>query len=358
MTSADRIRLSHQTTSVFRHQQPFRFLDLPFDIRDAIYDYWLVSTCMIAITNLARDTSLRQTREHLGLLPNILQTNSQVHAEGIVKLYGLNTFYFDGLAAWTGHEIDGASQEICAECSYWSLWEDYNTNRRHCSIAEPVLLGWNPQIRLIRRLHISLRPYSFSQWDDVRKALDLLEDACRPTYTCAHMLFSSLPQSLSLDLLICSISKLALVDWCEVTFPARVGLLARRYVTHSDRWRRNVENDMSREIRRMVLFAQRASRTVVVPDLEKAMSLDSTLHTQLIQPPLPPIVCTTIPGYYKRSGNLSKLRTSKGISGHLRGTARRRVVEEKLGSVVEHLSHDGVALVSNYGPELIWASML
>ena len=348
---------AHQATSVFRHRQPFRFLDLPFDIRDAIYDYWLVSTDMIDITNLSQDTSLRQTREHLGLLPNILQTNRQAHAEGTGKLYGLNTFYFDSLAAWSWNDTDGTSREICAECSYWSLWEDCNTNRRYDMISEPVSLAWNPQICLVRRLHISLRPYSFSQWDDVRKALDLLEDGCRPTYTCAHMLLGSLLQSISLDLLICSVSKLALVDWCEVTFPARVGLLARRYMTHGDRWRRDVDNDMSREIRRMVLFAQHASRTVVFPDSENFMSLDSTLHSRLGQPPLPPLLCTKIPGHFKRSGNLSKLNTTKSRGQDLRGTARRCVLEERVGSVVKHLSHDGVALVSNYGPELIYASM-
>ena len=309
----------------------FRFLDLPFEIRETIYEYCLVSNRMLPLAILS-DNADRLCRT--ALAPAILSTCRQVYEEAVVKLYALNTFYIDHLAAWTWDEVEstfkGPRRRICAECSYWSLWHDYNYDRdRPLELDSQFAVAWNPNIRLIRRLHVSVRPYSFSQWDDVRKAVGLMEEGCRPIYSCPHMILDQIPRCLSLQLLICYISKPALLDRCEVTFPARVALLAHNYGAHGDRWRVDVEAEMDFEVTRLCRLAQRVSKIVVVPNSDSTVTSGFTRsnhHSYRSQ--RPSLISSIIPAYILRSGNLSMLEKIEASTLRLRGTGQWDFVQE------------------------------
>ena len=276
---------------------------------------------------ILRDNADKMCRERNNLAPTILSTCRQVYEEAVVKLYALNTFYVDHLAAWTWDGVEsifkGPRRRMCAECSYWSLWQDYNCDDKSLDQNPHFHVTWNPNVRLIRRLHVSLRPYSFSQWNDVRKAVGLMEDGCRPIYSCSHMILDQIPRCLSLDLLVCYISKPALLDRFEVTFPARVGLLAHNYGDHGGHWRRDVEAEMDFEIARLYHLSQRVSKIVVFPDSDSTMASEFTQsnhHAYHSRRPM--LISSTIPAYILRSGNLSMLENMQASEPRIRGSGQ------------------------------------
>ena len=77
------------------------FFSLPREIRDAIYEECLVSTDIIALSNLGT-TSRRKRfpKQALGLLPNLLRTCHQIEQEASEILYGANTFFVDLQPMW------------------------------------------------------------------------------------------------------------------------------------------------------------------------------------------------------------------------------------------------------------------
>ena len=344
---------------------PFRLLDLPAEIRELIYERCLVSTRMINLTSLVHG-SLHITRERMGLTPQILSTCRQIRKEATMTLYGLNTFYMDHLIAWSlmkseGHRALGPTlRRVCAECSYFSLWDDYgvmarrddygSVERRNDDVRN-FHITWNPQIRLIRRLHVSLRPYSFSQWDDVRTAVELLDEGCRPVDDCAHMLLDHLPQDLRLDLMVCYISKPGLLDRGEVLFPARLNLLLGKYVVSGSQWIEQVANEMAAETKSILQFAQRISKVVVLPSSDSTWPINlDILQSRSEFDYRRQCFHTAIPPWLRRSGNLSTLEKAEPSDSNVQSN-QWRLVRDKLALVSGRLSQDGVIPVSIWGPD-------
>ena len=202
-----------------------------------------------------RNHPIKREDQHLGLSP------SPAYREGSKVLYGENTFYVDLQPMWqytrTKHirdllpaRLNSQHPHACLACSDRVHAVNHDRTVRGQQYANMLQTSdsWNPVVHKIRRLQISLRPYSYSQFADVclikfwLQRIPALEDR-RLVYSCFHSFQNALPPLRQLDLLILHVAKLPLA-LAEEEMELSSAVL---YPVNATPWRLNVQLDMARE---------------------------------------------------------------------------------------------------------------
>ena len=265
---------------------PFRFLDLPREIRDEIYEVCLVSNSMIELACLRIGPEQKYiTRERrFGIHTPVLRTCRQVHDEACKILYGLNLFYVGLQARWR-YTRAVAFQELIEQ----ETWARQPLACLKCSkkvrgltsseIAAPELSNsseysletstscWSTNIGRVRRLYVNLRSYSYQQYHDIYaikfhlQKLHSKQDRAL-VESCSHSFPTAIPKIMDLDLLVLHITKRSLVSAGD----NHSLMAAFRYATCAGEWRANAQEDMAREVAPLLEFASRNAKVVVLPD--------------------------------------------------------------------------------------------
>ena len=128
---------------------PFRLLDLPAEIRNAIYRYILVLQEPIELAPLAWSRPLKQrllnlllTRYREDIIPrlSLLRTSSQLHGEGSSIFYGENQFRFSNAKGWYVlssflHTIGPRNQALVKTIAVHTPWCGLNVDvLRHMQV--------------------------------------------------------------------------------------------------------------------------------------------------------------------------------------------------------------------------------
>ena len=236
------------------------FLTIPRELRDQIYAQCLLVRGIIPLSNLRTVASLWPPHQAFGLNPSILRVCRQVHEEGTLVLYRENFFYADLVAPWAYNrplrwrqcfQLDPDDLVLCIKCQRQSGSIVSSTNEDGFS--------WTASTQLIRRLQLSIRPYSFLQWQFKQRS------AFPDRYTsCTHTLPGAIPMDLSLDLLIVRMSKRSLMFLDECESRDSWTLLALRYSTgDSVEWRKQAKRDVAREARALFALGGRTAKTTL-----------------------------------------------------------------------------------------------
>ena len=335
-----------------------------------IYTLCLVTAEMIPLSNLQNRISQRPARLQLGLSPSILLVNRQVSVEAMKFLYGWNTFFVDLLSSWTCTGVRGISRfrnrQICVKCSRTSLHHDRATQIMNLTPRKigTLPVSWNPRVRFVRRLQISLRSYSFQQWRKFNDIASCISDGCNPAWRCLHQYHYAVPPVMHLDLLILHIREPGVLNAEDVDFLCTSNSCAAEYIFGRSAaiWRKHVQKDMRRELCWLLSFARGQAETVVMSNSGGSLALEevatSTLlgrarslrHNRLAT------VRNKIPPRFRRSGQLAQI--------HPPNVAKKPPSEgrESLGSwQVDHVSlmpgllrDSGVMFVSHGGADLIY----
>ena len=236
------------------------FLKIPRELRDQVYAECLLVRGIIPLSNLRTDASLRPLHQELGLNPSILRICRQVHKEGTLVLYSENFFYADLIAPWAYirplrwrqcFQLNPSDLVLCLKCQTQS--------GAVCPSTNQDMFSWIASIQLVRRLQLSIRPYSFLQWQFKQRS------AFPDRYTsCTHTLPAAIPMDVSLDLLIVRMSKRSLMFLDECQSRDSWTLLALRYSTgDSVAWRKQAKRDVAREARALFALGGRIARTTL-----------------------------------------------------------------------------------------------
>lgn len=240
------------------------FLILPRELRDRIYAECFVSTRPINIRNLSMShKSLVSPR--LCLAPNLLSTCRQVHEEGIVKLYGENLYFVDFTSSWRFSrslqwrecfEIEAEQLDICLVCQRTGL---------HGLIpnAELSQEEWNPNLSRVRRLQISLRQYTYSQWKYRQPSL-----FPRIPRGCLHVPYAILQRQLCLDLLIVRVLERSLLSIEDSSLPSSWHTVSQRYnVRDVELWKSEGAEDLARLVEDVLQIATPKANNIFISGL-------------------------------------------------------------------------------------------
>ncbi len=359
-----------------------------------IYEQCLVSTKMIPLSNLKTRHDERPICSRLSLNTGLLRVNRQVHTEAQGFLYAQNTFSVDILASWECTGVRPASclsdRIICAKCSALSISHEFlstkqqaadtlsvSEQRKSDNLAMPhksLLLEqrdadtptqWLANTDLIRRLHVTLQPYSFYQWQSCNAVFPLVACGCSPTICCSHQFQHALPPKMSLDVLIIHLSKPAMINsddlmmWCYANCCAAEYMLGNT----AEKWKRHVRRDMKREICWLMSFARGAGRNVVLASSPWTWELDPRMMTMLTRENACRTrksrcesVHTAVPSWLRRSGQLSK--ASKRVLSVRNIIEKDRSYEfmpgrDYVNEVSQHLGDSGLLLIGSAGSDLL-----
>ncbi|KAK3614076.1 hypothetical protein LTR56_027358 [Elasticomyces elasticus] len=292
---------------------------------------------MINLINVQMSTTHWENAQSYGLTPAILRVCKEFAKEGIEVLYGLNTFFVDLQTMSdnshsprfpTTPKTKDEHELICLHCTNKLVAEQvverfFGTNPACTPLLDRSALVWNDNIRWIRRLRISLRPYSYYELSGATSfhqlctlaervtALDIL-----PIDHCKHSLQDALPANLKLDLWILHLSKPTLIS-PEEDRELEASGPHYEYPKNAVRWLSRIRGDFARDVAWLLRFAQFSAKTVVVPrhgeaDPQDALQRLAALRTSRrcrLQS-----ISSSIPDWALRMGQLSQL--GKGCRGY------------------------------------------
>jgi hypothetical protein len=179
-------------------------------------------------------------------------------------------------------------------------------------------------VHQVRRLHVALRPYSYSQFEHVESIKHWLlgiaykEDRAM-VYGCYHSQQHALPKLRDLDLLILHLGKLPLAYAEEDMMVAPT----RLYPLEAKQWRSSARAAMARETGWLLTFAKQAARVIVIPNSGDAQGLSpehrAYLDLSCSRPKrgsnaVEQCVVPKIPERFLRSGNLALLVSSSSAA--------------------------------------------
>ncbi len=230
---------------------------LPGEIRNMIYAECLLTDNVVAITNLRNDETSRPAHQALGLTPTLLRTCKQVYLEAVQILYNDNVFFAELQPAWTFHR--SAQWQRCFQLSSDELSFCLGCIPQGRLPASEQPVSWSPAVAYVRKLQVSIRPYSYLEWC-------LKQPSAFPaTIDCQHTTKRALPPELKLDLLVIRVNRRALMTRHNSRIRDNWALLALRYETgDAGEWRASGKRDMSRELRRVLGYGSLHSGTVVL----------------------------------------------------------------------------------------------
>ena len=318
----------------------FRFLDLPREIRDEIYQICLVSDTMIKLSWLQHSSKNRITAKErrLDIHTDILRTCTQVRDEGRKIFYGLNMFYVELQARWQ-YTRAAAFRDLIDE----DVWTDRPLACLKCSkkihgltsedIAAPKGPGclesqlgireicWGNNASRVRRLYVNLRPYSYQQYHNIYaikfhlRNLHNKHDRALIDY-CSHCFEVAIPPKMQLDLLIAHVTKRPVVSAED----NNTLIATYHYLIRAAEWREDSKKDMAREVAHLLEFASLNARVVVTPHHGTAdlvpyldeLSLEHWVPDTSVSP-LKRVeeICTVIPRRFMQAGFLALSRARK-----------------------------------------------
>ena len=231
------------------------FLFLPRELRDQIYAECLVSTDrVIDISNLRINKGMRPQRQSLDLVPALLRSSRQLAEESQSILYGCNVFFCDVVAPWS--------------CPH--IWRRLNGGLVDCSVClrispqthdeAPASQSWSVNTQLVRRLQLSIRPYTFLQWQlKHRMACPSMRSGSE------HSISTALPSSMMLDILLIRMSKRSLMSKQESSVIENWHLVTFRYESSDvGVWRKDARKDLARQIKSLLAFARHSAKVTVL----------------------------------------------------------------------------------------------
>jgi len=252
------------------------FVTLPAEIRNQIYEECLVSDRAIDLTALRRCETLAPQRQSYGLTARLLVACKQVYAEALPILYGQNLFYYDLESMWSYHRpqawrrcfhVELDALYACLKCQ---MYQDLN-HKIDTPALDMTPQGddmWNPNLSFVRRLQVSLVPYTYLEWR-YRHCTAFP----RQHFTCPHSVRYSMPSKLQVDLLVVRIGSRALMDPEECINRQNWYRVASRYESRdAHTWRSRSERDEVRDLSRLVEYARCHARSIVLA------GIDSTSH--------------------------------------------------------------------------------
>ena len=238
------------------------FFTLPREIRDQIYaECLLTSSDVIPLSNLRTDASLRPPTQNLGLIPSVLRSCRQIHEEAVTVLYSENFFFADLVTPWAYtqplrwrqcFQFEPDDLLICLKCE-----QEPESGRPSVNSDRSA---WTANTGLVRRLQISIRPYSFLQWR-------LRQRSAFPNRFagCAHTLATAIPSNLTLDVLIVRILKRSLLYQDEYIPRDNWFAIGFRYQgPDSVEWRRHATKDTSRVARALFALGARIAKVAIL----------------------------------------------------------------------------------------------
>ena len=300
--------------------------DLPKEVRDLIYEECLVSDDTIALSNLQLRSRYHPRHQSLRLVSNILLACRQVYTEGSAVLYAANTFHVDLQPLWDytrmgrfryllNKRVYTRDPYACMACSGLAHVKLAVTGRPHFKSHSA---RWNPRVHDVRRLHISLRPYSYSQYWSVGSLHSYLQriaekDDRALVHSCSHSLQHALPKLRHLDLLILHVGKPAIAV-SEENMDLSAAIF---YPFNANPWKICVQKDMDREILWLLSFAKQSANCIVIPESGSAQGLND-MHrghvTRACSRPRRGVLEETqrvvdkVPDRFLRTGNLARIK--------------------------------------------------
>ena len=354
----------------------FAFLSLPREIRDIILKLCLDSDEILELKNLQFERRGRlQLRPHyLGLFPNILRVCRQLNEEASQLLYGANTFFLDIQPMWQytrDQAICGLlEEEICSQHPYTCLLcskkiqgltstEAAEPNTIQSAESPTKVCRWSSGIEYIRRLQLSLRPYTYQQYHDVYAIKFYLQKFSNKKdrkliHNCLHSLKDALPPGLQLDMLILHIARPA------VALPTDQKSLvsAMRYLIDAEAWRSDVQRDMNRDISQLLTFARRSTKVLVLPNTGSAQGIPFTgnFDNSTLE------IFTKVPGRFLRTGSLARMKSRKPNSvkrdpdpswlAHIREHDKDTATE-----IYNHACENNELVMLGAGPDTVFDSL-
>lgn len=238
------------------------FFTLPREIRDQIYAECLLAPAdVIPLSNLREDASLRPSSQKLGLVPSILRSCRQIYQEAVTMLYSENFFFADLVTPWTYtrplrwrqcFQLAPEDLLLCLKCE--------QEQESSLSSLSSDNLAWAANTKLVRRLQVSIRPYSFLQWR-LRQRSAFPNQLAR----CTHTLATAIPPNMTLGVLVVRILKRSLLyqDECiprDNWFAIGFGYQG----PDSVEWRRHATKDTSRNARALFAWGGRIAKVAIL----------------------------------------------------------------------------------------------
>lgn len=176
------------------------------------------------------DSEAWTSRLSAGMTPTILRVCKDFATEGAEMLYGLNTFFADIQTMYSNNHApcfpiavsDEGSRLFCLRCTNNSVARYVQLRPNRVSAQKEVKTEyqpmWNPNTIWIRRLQVSLRPYTYYEFSRANtlyrmRSLPALvkSESLSPVESCVHCFQDALPTNMKLELLILHIGRPALI---------------------------------------------------------------------------------------------------------------------------------------------------
>lgn len=299
-----------------------RFLQLPTELRDLIYEYALVADSVIDLGNLRPQAAYWPSRQALGLCPQLLRVSKRVFTEAIAILYGLNTFSIEAFTFWSGSSGSGHSKlyqqgecvnRVCLLCTpVYDLRPARINLRPKQLLPDPRNLAsvpvWNANATRVRRLYTALHPHTYQQYrSHIRWELGGHFRRRAPVEVCRHSIQNALSGPWSLDLLILHVSLPSLAaaeDDAE-------GGYAFLFPQDSNMWLARAKRDLDQELDLLCNHIATLTKTVVIPHSTRTASRDlaERLRRSCSQNGLAePGIKSSIPSHLRKTGHLARLK--------------------------------------------------
>lgn len=266
---------------MFTQPNMFPFLSLPRELRDRVYDECFIAAKPINLRNLAPYPHA-PVPQRLYLIPNLLASCRQVYEEGVIKLYGGNLYFVDLTSPWRfsqSMQWRGLSKphprplDICLVCQRTTPFDMISTDKS--------LLGpWNPNLRRVRRLQVSLQQYTYSQWKYRQPSA-----FPRVPQSCLHVSYMALQEPLQLDLLVIRISEHSLLSIEDSRRLSCWYAIAQGYSSRDiDSWKAKGGQDLKRLTNDVLRFAARNASNIVItsPGRSPLLLTNSTTIPQYV----------------------------------------------------------------------------
>ncbi|KAK1042150.1 hypothetical protein LTR12_017520 [Friedmanniomyces endolithicus] len=202
------------------------------------------------------------------LTAQLLVACRQVYLEALPILYGQNVFYYDLEVMWSYHRPQAWRrcfrvdlEDLCA-CLKCQMYQDLK-NEVDIPALDMVPQGddvWNPNLKLVRRLQVTLVPYTYPEWRYRHRTA-----FPRQNFTCPHSIRYSMPQHLQVDLLVIRAAGRALMTRKECSDRQNWYCVASRYgSTDAQEWRSRSNRDKARDLQTLIAYARYHAHSIVL----------------------------------------------------------------------------------------------